>query len=231
MRGRKFAVFGVGKYGSAIAKTLANKGAEVLAFDSNLEKIERIKDDVSLALAMDCTDFKLLKSQHLEDIDAAIVAIGENFEATILTAAHLKELKIKRVIARSGGSHQRMILEKIGIEEILTPEDEVAFVVAERLLNPSIVSFLQLPDDYEVAEIKAPKSVADKTVDELGLRNKYSLTLITIKREFEVKQNDEVIKEQHIIGVPKSEQVIYETDTLVVFGTSKDVSRFIEINQ
>lgn len=230
MKGNKFAVFGVGKYGSYIARTLAAKGAEVLAFDSNEEKIERIKDDVSLALAMDCTDFKLLKSQQLQDVDAAIVAIGENFEATILTAAHLKELKVKRVIARSGGPHQKMILEKIGIEEILTPEEEVAFVVAERLLNPSIVSFLQLPDDYEVAEIKTPKSIANKSVDDLGLRNKYSLTLITVKREFEVKKNGELIKEQHIIGVPKSEHVIYETDTLVVFGTSKDVSRFLEIN-
>ena len=141
------------------------------------------------------------------------------------------ELKIPRVIARSGSASQKLILEKIGVKEILTPEDEVAALVTERLINPSVLSFLELPDNYEIAEIKAPDSIINKAIDEIGLRNKYSLTLITIKRETRTIVDGEEVAEQHIIGVPRSETIVKEHDTIVVFGTLKDVQRFIEINE
>ena len=102
--------------------------------------------------------------------------------------------------------------------------------MAEQLINPNIVSFLQLPDDYEVAEIKPPKDIAERTVEEIGLRNKYRLNLITVKRCFEEDRGDAVEVVQHILGVPTSDTIIKETDTLIVFGTSRDIKRFIEIN-
>lgn len=230
MHGNKFAVIGVGRYGSMIARRLAQRGAEVSCFDFSEDKIDDIKDDVAYAATLDSTDEKNLISQNISDVDAVVVAIGENFEATILTCAHLIDLGVKRVIARAHGPQQKMILEKIGVKEILLPEDEVAFVVAERLLNPSILSFLQLPDDYEIAEIRTPKNVVNRTLADIGLRNKYHLTLITLKRQFDEKDGNELVKENHILGVPNSETIVYETDTLIVFGTSKDVARFIEIN-
>ncbi|MFZ5551947.1 MAG: potassium channel family protein [Bacteroidota bacterium] len=229
-QGNKFAVIGVGRYGSIIAKSLAQKGAEVFVFDMDEEKIDNIKEEVAYAVTLDTTDVKALISQNVADVDAAVVAIGENFEATVLTAVHLLDLGVKRVIARAHGPQQKMILEKIGIKEVLLPEDEIAHVVAERLLNPSILSFLQLPDDYEIAEIKAPKNTVNRTLADIGLRNKYHLTLITIKRAFDEKEGKETVKENHILGVPNSETIVYDTDTLIVFGTSKDVARFIEIN-
>ena len=233
MSAKKFAVIGVGKYGSGIARMLANKGAEVYAFDVSEEKIENIKDEVALAVSLDTTDKKALIAQHVEQVEAAIVAIGENFEATVLTTLNLIDLKIPKVIARASGENQVRILKSLGVKEILNPEDEVATVLSERLLNPSITAFLQLPDDYEIAEIKAPRGIANRNIGSIDLRNKYSLTLITLKREYEVKNEEsgEVHYEEHIIGVPKSETVIYETDTLVVFGTLKNVKRFIEINE
>ncbi|TXC85209.1 potassium channel family protein [Luteibaculum oceani] len=230
-RGRRFAVIGVGRYGATIGRKLAAKGAEVYAIDSDKEKIDALKDDVSLAVTLDSTDIRALESQNIQDVDAAIIAIGENFQAVILTALNLLELQVPRVIARSGSASQKLILEKIGVEEILTPEDEVAALVTERLINPSVLSFLELPDNYEIAEIKAPSSIINKTIEEIGLRNKYSLTLITIKRETRIQQKDQEICEQHIIGVPRSETIVKENDTIVVFGTLKDVQRFIEINE
>lgn len=227
---RKFAVLGVGKYGSSIARELAEKGAEVIALDSDAEKIEDIKEDVALAITIDCTDKKALLAQRIDEVDAAVVAIGENFEATVLASMNLIDFKIRRVIARASGLNQRRILEKIGVQEILTPESEVAVRVAERLINPNITAFLELPDEYEIAEIKTPKGVANRTLEDINLTNKYNLTLITLKREFEVKNDEGVIKEEHIIGVPKSETVVYETDTLVVFGTLQNVKRFLEVN-
>ncbi len=227
----KFAVVGVGRYGHTIAKRLAEKGTQVFAFDPDEEKIESIKDEVAYAVTLDATDLRALRMQNLDELDAVVVAIGENFEATVLTCVHLIDLGVKRVIARASGDHQRLILEKIGVTEILTPEDEVANVVAEKLLNPNIVSFLQLPDEHEIAEIIAPKGVIGRTIEDIGFRNKYEMTLITIKRAYEVTKNGEDTTEEHIIGVPKSETPIKESDTLVVFGAAKSVQRFIEINE
>lgn len=227
----KFAVIGVGRYGATIARSLAEKGAQVFAFDPDEEKIEGIKDDVAFAVTLDATDVRALGAQNLGEMDAAVVAIGENFEATVLTAVHLIDLGVKRIIARASGSQQRLILEKIGITEILTPEDEVAYVVREKLLNPNIISFLQLPDDHEIAEIRAPKGVVGRTCDDVGFRNKYEMTLITIKRQYELTKNGEDCTEQHIVGVPKEDTIIQEKDTLVIFGTAKSVERFITINE
>ena len=230
MRGNKIAVIGVGKYGSATARKLAEKGAEVHAFDATEDKIENIKDDVALAVTLDATDKKALMSQNIQDVDAAIVAIGENFEAVILATVNLLELNVPRVIARASGVHQKKILKKLGVQDILTPEEEVATVVTERLLNPSVLSFLELPDSYEIAEVKAPAGVVTRSIDDIDFRNKYRLTLVTIKRDFGGDPDDEN-HEVHTMGVPTSETVIEDTDTLLLFGTARDVARFLEINQ
>lgn len=227
----KFAVIGVGKYGATIARRLAEKGAQVFCYDNCESKIEAIKDEVAFAVTLDSTDCKALTSQNITEMDAVVVAIGENFEATVLTAVHMMDMGVKRVIARASGDHQKLILEKIGVKEILTPEDEVAFVVREQLLNPSILSFLQLPDDYEIAEIKPPKGTINRTIEDIDFRNKYQLTLVTIKREYDVKKDGEYTIEKHVIGVPNSDTTIESRDTLVIFGTAKHVQRFIDVNQ
>jgi trk system potassium uptake protein len=233
MPNKRFALIGVGRYGHQIAYKLSSQGAQVFAFDVDEEKIEDIKDSVALAVALDSTDKKALEANRIGEMDAAIIAIGENFEATVLTALNLIDLEVPRVIARASGENQIRILEKIGITEVLSPESEVAGIIAERLINPSITAFLRLPDEYEIAEIKCPRGIANRTLEDIGLRNKYGLTLITLKRAYEMKEGDdgEVETEEHIMGVVKSETVIYESDTLVVFGTIQNVKRFIDINE
>jgi len=231
MEAHKFLVVGVGRYGRYIARALADRNAEVYAFDFDEEKTESIKDEVALAVTLDSTDLKALQTQDISDIDAAVVAIGANFEATILTTVHLMEMGIQRIIVRAGGPQQIKILESLGVKEILIPEEEVATAVTESLINPSVVSVLQLPDSYEIAEIKAPAAIANRTIEDIDLRNKYLLTLVTIKREFEVVNKGVKSMEQHVLGVSNSDTTIQETDTLVVFGTMKDVKRFIEINE
>lgn len=227
----KFAVIGLGRFGMAIAQTLSQRGAEVLAIDNREEKVEEIKDEVAYAVCLDSTDAKALKAQNIKDMDAVVVAIGENFEALLLTTVLLKELEVKRVVVRASGKHQVQILEKLGIEEILSPENRVGITVAEQLLNPSIVTSLQLPDNYEIVEIKTPKELTNRTLNEIGLRTKYNLNLITLKREFEINKNGVMDSETHILGVPSSETVLYDSDTIIVFGKSKDIERFIEINK
>jgi trk system potassium uptake protein len=227
---RRYAVIGLGQFGRAIATVLSAKGAEVIAIDNNPAHIEAIKDDVASAITMDATDQKALIAHGIPEIDAVVLAIGKDFEALLLCAAHLLELNAKRIIARSHGKHQRMILERLGVTEILTPEDEVGKIVAERLLNPNILSYLELPDDFEIVEIRAPRGIINRSLEDVGLRDKYKLTVITIKREFQEIRKGETVTEQHVLGVPSSNTMITENDTLMIFGQVKDIQRFTDIN-
>jgi trk system potassium uptake protein TrkA len=228
---QKFAVIGLGQFGSAIAKALSEKDYEVMAIDNDPAKIESIKDDVASAVEMDASDPKALIAQSIKDFDAVVVAIGENFEHLLLCTVMLQELGVTRIYARARGKNQRIILEKLGIEEVFQPEDEVAAIVAEKLINPSVVSYLSLPDDYRVAELKTPKNIANRTLGDINLRDRYNLSLITIKKEIERVKEGKTILEEHIEGVPNSKSIILPNHRLVVFGKAKDIDRFTEINQ
>ncbi|MBL0052380.1 MAG: TrkA family potassium uptake protein [Bacteroidetes bacterium] len=226
----KFAVIGLGRFGNAIARTLSKRGAEVIAIDTNEEYVELIKEEVAYAVTLDATDIKALKSQNLQDMDAVIVSIGEDFEALMLCTVLLMEIGVTRIMARANGKHQRMILEKIGIVEILSPENDVGLAVAERLLNPSILTTLMLPDDYEIVEVKTPRSMVNRSISDINLRNKYNLNLITIKRQSEEQLNGSMEIVEHILGVPSSDTVILESDTIILFGMAHDIERFLQIN-
>ncbi len=182
MSQKKFVVIGIGRFGSVIAQTLMKRGAEVMVIDRNEEIINNIADDVSSAVALDATDKKALMSQNISDFDAAVVSIGDDFEQRLLCSSLLLDLGVKRIIARASGKNQRTILKKIGIQEILSPEDEVGMNVAERLINPSIMAYFELPDGYEVVEVLAPPDTVGRTMDDLGFLNRYSIILLTIKK-------------------------------------------------
>ena len=227
----KFAVIGLGQFGESIARTLSYRGAEVLAIDLDLEIVEDLKDEVAHAVALDSTDIKALRAQNIQDMDAVVVAIGENFEGLLLTTVLLLELNVKRIIARAANAQQRMILEKMGVQEILSPEETVGKTVAEMLLHPNLHSFLPLPDNYEIVEINTPVRVSNQSVAEIALREKYNLNLITIKRKFEEEKDNEKVWVEHIVGVPRGDTLIYESDILILMGKSQDVTRFIEVNK
>lgn len=227
----KFAVIGLGRFGVRIAKTLSEKGAEVLAIDIDPERVEFIKDEVAYAVALDSTDKRALLSQDIQKMNAVVVAIGENFEALLLTSAVLKDLKVKRVITRSSSPTQKTILKQMGMQEILSPEEEVGSAVAQRLLNPDVLTFFQLPDGYEIVEVVSPKGVSNKSIQDIKLREKYHLNLITIKRDFEEMLDGEVVKKSHTIGVPKASTTLFDGDLLILMGLRRDIQKFIEINR
>ena len=223
----RYVVIGIGKYGSRIALEMAGRGAEVFAIDCVEERVENVADDVALAITMDSTDPKALRSQKLEELDAAVVAIGENFEATVLTTLNLMDLGIPRVIVRASGRDQERILRKLGVQEILAHETEFASLVAERLMNPNLRGFLELPDDFEIAEIQAPTGCVGRTLGEIDLTNRYELRLITIRRTYSEEGEDR----EHLIGIPRPDTEVQQTDTLVVFGTLGNVNRLLEVNE
>lgn len=231
MAQEKFAVIGAGHFGQAICRALSKKGHEVLVIDSNIEVVQDISEDVAYSVCIDATNKRALENENICSFDAVIVAIGNDFVGRLLCTSNLIDLKVKRIICRSMGDNQRTILEKMGVTEFLSPEDEVGTLLAERLTNPNILSYLQLPDNYKIAEIQAPKRLIGITIGEINFRDNHKLNLITIRRDFnELVEFSKMGKKQHTLGVPDNNTIIQEDDVLVLFGQERDIDNFLKIN-
>lgn len=229
--GHRFAVIGLGQFGYSVARNLAARGAEVLAIDKDIDLIEEIRDDVAYAVALDATDFKALSSQSIADMDAVLVAIGENTEGLLLTVVQLLELKAKRIIARAMSQQQKLILQKLGITEILSPEEEVGMMIAEMLLNPNMKAILPLPDSYEIVEIQVPRRVFKRSLKDIGLAENFRLELIAIKRKYEEYFDARKRSVEHLIIRPSEDTELEYSDVIIVLGKSQDVGKFIEFNK
>jgi len=228
---KKIVVIGAGHFGSAIATALSTKGAEVLVMDSNINIIQDISDDVAYAVCCDVTNKRALLAENILDYDVAIITIGDDFVARLLCAANLLDIGMKRIICRSMGENQQIILEKMGITEFLSPEDEVGQIVADRLMNPNLITYLQLPDEYKVAEIIVPESIVGQKVGDVRFRDNYKMSLITIRRKVEeTEMKAKNGKTEEIVGVPDNTVLIEEDDILVVFAKSRDIDYFIKAN-
>jgi trk system potassium uptake protein TrkA len=229
--GHRFAVIGLGQFGYSVARNLASRGAEVLAIDKDIDLVEEIRDDVAYAVALDATDFKALSSQSIADMDAVLVAIGENTEGLLLTVVQLLELKAKRIIARAMSQQQKLILQKLGITEIISPEEEIGMMVAEMLLNPNMKAILPLPDNYEIVEIQVPRRVFKRSLKDIGLAENFRLELIAIKRKYEEYFDARKRSVEHLIIRPSEDTELEYSDVIIVLGKSQDVGKFIEFNK
>ncbi len=221
---QKIAVIGLGQFGRAIAKHLMAKGAEVLAIDQFQNLVDEISDEVTLAVCCDPTDKKALEQLDIGNFDAVVVSIGANFEKRILCVALLQDLHVKRVIARAQGKDQRLILQKIGIKEILSPEDEVGKLLAERLTHPHIDSYTIMEGDYEIAELKTPHSFIGKKLAETNLTEWHNLLLVSIKRLEVDKKHGKLV--ERVLGIPTGDTVLLENDKMIVFGTERSIEKF-----
>ncbi|TVQ81590.1 MAG: TrkA family potassium uptake protein [Flavobacteriales bacterium] len=223
MQSKKIAVVGLGRFGSAIAKKLVMLGAEVMGIDNNADRVEDLKDILTYTVILDSTDPKALLSQNIPDMDAVVIAIGASFQDLMLTTYALQEVGVQRIIARAQDERQKRILEKMGVKEIMSIEEQVSNGVAQQLINPSVLMAVQLPDDYEIIEINAPKNLWEKKLSEIGLREKYNLNLVTVLRKTD--------SEHHILGVPYPDTMITEGDLVILFGRMSDVNKFMDINK
>ncbi|MCC5945981.1 MAG: TrkA family potassium uptake protein [Bernardetiaceae bacterium] len=228
----KFAVIGLGHFGYAVARNLAQRGAEVLAIDRDIERVEAIKDDVAYAVALDATDRKAISTQNLIDMDAVLIAIGENIEGLLLTTVQLLELNVKRIIARAMNDQQRLILNKLGVSEVLSPEDEVGKLVAEMLLNPNMKAFLPLPDEYSISEIQVPRRLINRSIAQAKFIENYEIDLIAIKRVYTENQNNGEVKQvEHLLNRPGQDIVLEHSDMLIVMGKVYNLEKLVELNR
>jgi len=178
---KQYVIIGVGSFGSNLAITLAELGNEVLVIDMNRKKIDQIKDKVTHAVIADATDKDVLSDFVKDSVDAVIVGLGDNMEANILTTLHLKDLKVKRIIAKAMSEEHMKILRAIGVTDIIYPEKDVAIRLAKELTDPNLIEHIPLAPEYSIATIASPDKFVGKTLKELQLRNKYNVEVIAVK--------------------------------------------------
>ena len=221
----KIAVIGLGRFGMALARHLARGGAEVIAIDSKPNLISEISDDVDLAVRLDATDEAALRSQGVPEVEIAVVAIGEDFEAGLLATVLLQRLGVVRVICRAQTPTHAQIFKQIGVTEVIQPESQAGENLAHRLANENIANVITLAKGFSLIEMVAPKQFVGETLQSIGLRQKYEVNLVAIKRG-EIKQ-DNCLKttHEHVIPVPKPTDRIEDDDLLVLVGSDHALSR------
>lgn len=222
----KFAVVGLGRFGMTLARALANNGAEVVAIDTSREVVDDARELVTLSLRLDSTDEKALAAHDVDKMDAVIVGIGESFEAKALTIATLKKMGAKRIICRAESDLRARILSAIGADEVVFPEEESALRLAQKLVAPNIVDYVELAEGHSLVQFESPRAFHDKQIIELDLRRKYEINLVAIKRRIPAKGPDgKVVYQEKIIDVPRPTDVIEPNDILVIVGADENVLR------
>jgi trk system potassium uptake protein TrkA len=221
---KRFMVIGLGRFGQRLAQALTEAGHEVIAIDKRDELVERVRDEVALAVCLDATDPDPLKSQGAADIDAAVVCIGEDFESNALATATLKSLGVPVVISRASTEIQRRILSAIGADQVVLPEEEVADRLAAHLANPNILEHLELAEGHSLIQIRAPADWVGRTLGEIDLRRKHEVNLVAIKRSIVTRTPEGgETTEQQVVDLPMAHTVIREGDVLVLVGSTESL--------
>jgi len=223
----QFAVIGLGAFGFSLAKTLAEKGAFVMAIDHNIERIEAIKRYVAEAICFDATDPEQLSAHGVTNVDVVVIAIGEVFEPVVLIAMELLNAGVGRIIARASNDTQETILKKIGIRQVIHPEKQVGERMAIALLHSSVRDVFELTEDLAIFELDAPRMMYNHTLQELHMRSRYNVNLITIKRPLIPEIEDDSNENFEVLGVLTADTRIVKGDKLVLVGSEKSINKML----
>ena len=214
MTHRSFAVIGLGRFGSAMAHTLMELGQDVIGVDSDEERVRTLAEVVSQAAQIDATDLRALKELGVQDVDVAVISIGENLEASLLVVMQVMELGVREVIAKAVTPLHGRILHKLGVKRVIYPERDMAIRVAHSLVVPNSLDYIELSRDFSIVEIPAPKEFVGQSLRQLELRPRYGLTLIAVKRRT-------VDGEGEVTNIaPLAEEVIENGDVLSLLGAN-----------
>lgn len=201
---KTYLVVGMGRFGTAVALKLQELGNEVMVIDENEEQIQRISNDVTYAVVGDARDEDVLESLGVQNMDCAIVAIGQDLAASVLITLNLKSLGVPQVICKAQDELQKRALEKIGADRVMIPEREMGLKLAQNLTSSSVLDYVELSSDCGLAEIVTPKSWVGKSLLELDVRKKYGVTVAAFRKadgdltvfvdiNYRLKANDELV--------------------------------------
>ncbi|MCK4249405.1 MAG: TrkA family potassium uptake protein, partial [Candidatus Omnitrophica bacterium] len=215
-----------GKFGQSVAETLSQKGKEVLAIDINEDRVRAVSELVSQAVELDSTDEKALRAAGIENVDAAVVAIGRGLEASIMVTLNLKEIGVKEIVAKAVSEMHGKVLRKVGATRVVFPERDMGVRIAHSLLSVSTLEQIQLSNEHSIVEIIAPSVFVDKTLKELRLRSQYGVDVIALRRKIPTVTDKGVTEiEEKLIVAPGADDVVNEGDVLVIVGSNNDIHK------
>jgi trk system potassium uptake protein TrkA len=214
---QEFAVVGLGRFGSAVARTLLARGHAVLGIDRSREVLQPLSDELTEALILDATDEDALRSVDIALYDAVVVAINDDFEDELLATLTLKNLGVKRVIGVASDERQKTILLRVGADEVVMPEHDSGDRLGLLLALPNLVERVALGQDYTIAQLHVPKALADRTVADVEFVESYHVSLVAIKRAGK------------LIMPPGQDLLLYSDDVMVVIGQNDDVRHIAEV--
>ena len=225
----KYIVVGLGNFGLSLAEKLTKLGNEVIGVDNSMAKVEGVKEKISYAICLDATDEFTMAGLPWKDTDIVIISIGEDTGANIMATAMVKKLHPHRIISRAITPIHETILEAMGVETIIHPEDESAERWAKKLSLKGMVDSFELSINYSIAEIAIPDQLVGKTIEQVGFRQNYNLVCVTIIKKIADKNLFGKVKRiNQIQGVVTTDTVLENADILVIYGENDDIKRFIK---
>jgi trk system potassium uptake protein TrkA len=180
---KSYVVIGLGRFGSEVARQLYKCGCEVLAIDIRNELVQHISQDVTHAAVADSRDKEVLRMLGVGDFDCAVVAIGEDLATSVLVTMNLKEMGIPHVVCKAHDGTHRRILEKLGANQVVIPEQENAARLAKSLSAPNLLDYIELSEEYSIVELPAPQAWFGKTLRELNVRAKLGVNILAVRRD------------------------------------------------
>jgi trk system potassium uptake protein TrkA len=218
---KQFGVIGLGRFGSAMAMTLAELGHDVVGVDGDESRVQQLADVIPQALQLDATDEKALRAAGIQDVDVAVVSIGENIESSLLVVMLLRELGIGSIVAKAVTPLHGRILEKLGVTRVIFPEREMAIRIAHSLVLPNVIDYIELSREFSIVEVPAPDAFVGRTLKQLELRPRLGLTLIAIKRP-----SDGAIATNI---APAADEAIRAGDVLALLGSNERLSQLDQL--
>ncbi|MFP4267952.1 MAG: potassium channel family protein [Spirochaetaceae bacterium] len=223
-----YVVIGLGTFGRQLCETFIAQGASVIAVDNRSELIERIKDTVTQAVMIDATEEDSLSQIPFDDVDVAIVAIGDNIEASILVTALLKRMGITYILARAISELHMQVLRQVGADEVVNLEIDEGKRIAQRLSSPEVLDRTQISDTISLAELYLPEKLAGKRLDQLDLRKKHRINIVAVKRTiFSVDEIGNPNKTEEVL-FPVPSTILEGQDILLVVGKNDAIEQFRE---
>ncbi|WP_019120281.1 potassium channel family protein [Brevibacillus massiliensis] len=216
MSTKQFAIIGMGRFGSSVARTLYEMDYEVMGIDEDEERINENIQYVTHAVAADSTDENALKEIGIRNFDVVVVAIGNDIQASILTTLILKEMGVKKIVAKAQNERHGQVLYKVGADRVVFPERDMGMRLAHNLISANVLDFIELAEEYSVIESVASAKMVGKTLRQLDVRARYGVNVIAIKsgESFNIS--------------PAPDDLIQANDILVVIGHNKDLKEFEE---
>ena len=203
---KSYVVIGLGRFGSGLARSLCRQGAEVLAIDIRPDLVQQVANEVTHAVVGDAQDKEVLRALDVRSFDCAVIAIGDNLAASVLTVMNLKELEVPYVVCKAHDETHRRVLEKLGVDRVVIPELEYAQRLARNLYSHNVLDYIELSKDYGILEIPAPKGWEGKTLRELNVRAKLGINIIAVKNGGETNVS------------PSADYAVRAEDVLAVLG-------------